>query len=129
MHHHLATLLLLVLACGPTIPREQLLDDLAAAVSRPVSTSDQSAEHSRVVEAAVEGDALQRMRRHDVQAKLGRGSDCSRHPRCVELGFAASDWVYHVGAMGEGYGGPVPLLIVGFDREGNVDRVWNLRTH
>jgi hypothetical protein len=118
-----------VLACGPSIPREQLLDDLARAVAAPVSDADQSAQHSRTVQAAVDGDALLGLRRFEVEEKLGRGDDCSRHPRCGELGFSSDDWLYHVGAMGDGYGGPVPMLIVGFDREGVASRVWNLRTH
>lgn len=121
--------LLFVIACGPSVPREQLLDDLVSAVSAPVSDADASARHSRIVQAAVDGDALLGMRRFEVEEKLGRGEVCSRHPRCGELGFSSDDWFYHVGAMGEGYGGPVPQLIVGFDREGTADRVWNLRTH
>ena len=122
-------LLVALVACGPSIPREQLLTDLAQAVAEPVSDAEASARHSRIVQAAVDGDALRGLRRFEVEEKLGRGDVCSRHPRCGELGYEADDWLYHVGAMGDGYGGPVPLLIVGFNREGVVTSVWNLRTH
>ncbi|MCB9598760.1 MAG: hypothetical protein H6720_00110 [Sandaracinus sp.] len=118
-----------LLACGPSIPKEQLLDDLARAVEAPVADAEGSAQHSRVVQAAVDGDALLGLRRAEVEAEIGRGDECSRHARCDELGFESDDWFYHVGAMGGGYGGQVPLLIVGFDRAGTVIKVWNLRTH
>lgn len=116
-------------ACGPSIPRAQLLSELADAAAASVSDAEASARHSRIVQAAVDGDALLGLRRFEVEQTLGRGDVCSRHPRCGRLGFETDDWLYHVGAMGEGYGGPVPLLIVGFDRHGVATRVWNLRTH
>ena len=121
----------LLVACGggPQVPPDQLLAELARARETPVSSGEESATHSRLVQDVVDADALQDLRRFEVEEKIGRGEPCSRHPRCGQLGFQADDWFYPIGAMGEGYGGPVPLLIVGFDRHGAVDRVWTLRTH
>ena len=122
-------ILVLLSSCGPSVPKGQLIAQLQEALRTPVDSSEQSASHSRVVEDAVEAAALEGLRRHEVEEKIGRGDDCSRHPRCGELGFESDDWFYNVGPMGEGYGGPVPVLILGFDREGKVVRAWNLRTH
>lgn len=98
-------------------------------MTREVGSPDDAAANSRSVQAAVDGDALMRLHRHEVEERLGRGEPCSRHPRCGENGFSSDDWFYPVGAQAEGYAGAVPLLIVGFDREGVVTRVWNLRMH
>jgi hypothetical protein len=129
---HLPALLALSLAglaCGPTIPPEQAIQSLRSMMAEPVDDAEESARVSRKVQDVVESDALMDMSRVEVQEAIGRGDDCSRHPRCGENGFAADDWFYDVGGLGEGYPGPVPILIVGFDREGKVDKVWNLRTH
>lgn len=115
--------------CGPTIPRETLLSNLNDAMEVPVRSPEAAATQSQVVEDAVAGDALQGLSRSEVQGQIGRGEECSTHPRCVSLGFAGNDWVYQVGRQDGGYAGAVPLLIVGFGRSGRVDRVWNLRTH
>lgn len=120
---------LVLLACGPSIPPDQLLGSLRSAIAEPVDTPEQAAERSRVVQDAVDGDALHGLQRHEVEEKIGRGDPCSRHPRCGELGFDADDWFYNVGALGEGFAGPVPVLIVGFDHHGTVVRAWNLRLH
>jgi len=123
-------LLAALVAGGPTVPREQLLGSLREAMETPVSSAEDAAHHSRVTMDAVEGDALYGMRRHEVQDVLGRGDPCSRHPQCAEHGFEGDDWFYLVGQMGEsGYGGPVPVLIVGFDHHGQATRVWYQRTH
>ncbi|MAQ14839.1 MAG: hypothetical protein CMN30_08590 [Sandaracinus sp.] len=118
-----------LVACGPSIPPEQTLRNLQEVMNEPVDDADESARFSQRVQEVVESDALQNMSRPEVQELLGRGDPCSRHPRCMDNGFENDDWFYDVGALGEGYPGPVPLLIVGFDREGKVVRVWNLRTH
>lgn len=118
-------------ACGgaPSVPPETLVANLGRAMDAPVASAEESAANSRLVEDTVDADALAGMRRFEVEEKLGRGDPCSRHPRCGQLGFESDDLFYAVGGLGEGFGGPVPLLIVGFDREGRVVRVWNLRTH
>jgi hypothetical protein len=100
-------------------------------MGRPVQSRQQRKQHSRLVEKALESDALQGMTRTEVKQTIGRGDPCSRHPRCAEHGFAGDDWFYTVGRMGTQGGdpGPLPLLIVGFDRTGRVNRTWNLRVH
>ncbi len=123
-------LIALVVACGgPSIPRERLLANLRDALDEPVEDAEAADRHSRAVQQVVDADALQGLRRFEVQERLGRGDPCSRHPRCAELGFEPDDWFYGVGALGGGYPGPVPSLIVGFDHHGVVVRVWNLRLH
>lgn len=128
---HLLGIGLFVGACAsaPTTPPETLLANLHRAMEAPVSTREGSIENSHLVQDTVDADALQGMRRFEVEETIGRGDPCSRHPRCAEIGFEDDDWFYTVGGLGAGFGGPVPLLIVGFDREGRVTRVWNLRTH
>jgi hypothetical protein len=116
-------------ACGPSIPPAQTLQRLSAVMNEPVDDADESAQVSQQVQQTVESDALMDMTRLEVEEAIGRGDPCSRHPRCMDNGFDGDDWFYDVGALGEGYPGPVPILIVGFDREGKVVRVWNLRTH
>jgi hypothetical protein len=116
-------------ACGPSIPPAETLQSLAAVMNEPVDDADESARFSQKVQSVVENDSLQNMSRQEVEDAIGRGDPCSRHPRCIDNGFDGDDWFYDVGALGEGYPGPVPILIVGFDREGKVVRVWNLRTH
>ncbi len=125
----LLSLLILVAACGPTVPPDQLLNSLRDVMESPVNNGDEAAHTSQVVQDAVDGDALHGLRRHEVEERIGRGDPCSRHPRCGELGFDSDDWFYNVGALGEGFAGPVPVLIVGFDHHGTVVRAWNLRLH
>lgn len=124
-------ILLLGVACGgaPSVPRAQSLQELRVAIESPVSSPEVSAENSRLVHQLADDDVLQNIRRHELEEAIGRGEVCSRHPRCGEQGFDSNDWFYRVGQPGGGYAGPVPELIVGFSREGRVDRVWNLRTH
>ena len=81
------------------------------------------------MEQVADADALQGMTREEIQTAIGKGDDCSAHPRCEENGFASNDWFYTVGQIGTGPAGNLPLLIVGFDRSGRVDRVWNFSTH
>jgi len=124
-----SSVLLLLLGCGPAIPPAQTLASLAEVMNEPVSDAEESARNSRRVQAVVESDSLMNRSRLEVEELIGRGDPCSRHPRCMDNDFDGDDWFYSVGAIGEGYPGPVPILIVGFDREGKVVKVWNLRTH
>lgn len=126
-----AILLLGIGACGsvPSVPREQSLQELRTAIESRVTSPEASADSSRLVHQIADDDVLQNIRRHELEEAIGRGDTCSRHPRCADQGFDSGDWFYSVGQADEGYAGPVPELIVGFSREGRVDRVWNLRTH
>lgn len=126
-----AILLVGVSACGgaPSVPREQSLQELRVAIESPVTSAEASAQSSRLVDQIADDDVLQNMRRSELEEAIGRGDVCSRHPHCGDQGFSANAWFYAVGSASDGYAGPVPELIVGFNREGRVDRVWNLRTH
>lgn len=115
-----------LVGCGAATPREDLLPRLQAAIDAPVSSTDQSHEHSRLVEEVVRTDALMGKTRQEVMRAIGKGEECSLHPRCDEHGFDDSDWFYQVGQLG---GAQPPYLIVGFDREGRVGRTWYLKTH
>lgn len=115
--------------CGATMKRTQALPELRSAIRTPVDSRTQNEENSRLVERIADGRVLDGMRRHEVAEALGKGDPCSRHPRCREEGFDPDDWFYTVGRMGRSDTGRQPILIVGFDRTGQVDRVWNLRIH
>jgi hypothetical protein len=117
-------------ACGgPTINVEESMTRLRQAIATPVESSDQSADNSRLVQSMVEEHVFDDMMRDEVEAKIGRGDPCSRHPRCAEQGFEDDDWFYAVGQMGEASVGNVPILILGFDHTGRVVSTWNLTTH
>jgi hypothetical protein len=120
----------LAVACGgQSINRDDTLRRLSDAIQAPVSSPEEAAQSSRLVEQVVEEGMLEDMTRQEVSAAIGRGDDCSRHPRCAEAGFEDDDWFYNVGQMGEGATGALPILIVGFDRFGKVTSTWNLRVH
>lgn len=125
-------LVLLGTACGSTPGSQRSLPDqdpmltMRNAIGTPVSTPEQSAEHSRLVESLVSDAVFEGMSRAEIEAAIGRGDPCSRHPRCAENEFSSGDWFYDVGTFD---GVQVPLLIIGFDPAGRADRTWNLRTH
>jgi hypothetical protein len=126
----LALSVALVAGCGgPQINRDDTLRRLSDAIQAPVASPEEAQENSRLVATVVEEGLLEDMTREEVSTKIGRGDDCSRHPRCAEAGFEDDDWFYNVGQMGEGAAGAVPILIVGFDRFGKVTSTWNLRVH
>ncbi len=115
------------LGCGASARDLAKLTELKAAIQEPVNSREEANEYSVLVEDAA--DSLRGLSRNEVAAKIGHGDECATHPRCQELGFNDDDWFYAVGQIGHGYGGPVPILIVGFDRESRAWRTWNLRTH
>ncbi len=121
---------LVVAGCGgmSRAEGERLLPDLRQRITHPVDTRAQSADNSRVVEKVVDSNALQGMTQEQVRQAIGVGDDCSRHPKCGELGFQDDDWYYTVGTLGRG-AAQAPLLIVGFDTSGKVVRTWNMRTN
>lgn len=124
-----AASLALLAGCGGAVNSEQVLADLHQAIGAPVGDPDTNAAHSRLVDVALDGSVLDDRHRAEVQELIGRGDPCSRHPRCGAHGFNGDDWFYTVGVAAEGYPEHLPILIVGFDRHGRVDRTWNLRTH
>jgi hypothetical protein len=109
--------------------RETALPQLRAAIEKVISSPEESAENSRLVEKILDDTVLHEMFRAELEEAIGRGDPCSRHPRCAEQGFSGDDWFYTVGQMGEGRTGAVPIMIVGFDTSGRVVRTWNLTTH
>lgn len=120
----------LTVGCGgASINRDESLRRLSDAIQAPVSSPEEAQENSKLVEQIVQEGLLEDMTREEVSSAIGRGDDCSRHPRCAENEFEDDDWFYNVGQMGEGSAGMVPALIVGFDRFGKVTRTWNLRVH
>jgi hypothetical protein len=129
IHAASAVSVVVALACGATMTREEGLPKLRQAIERPVSSPEESQESSRLVQSIVDQALLHGMFRQEVEEAIGRGDPCSRHPRCAENDFAPDDWFYTVGQMGEGRTGALPILIVEFDTSGRVVRTWNLRTH
>jgi hypothetical protein len=127
-----AALALSAVACGGAQGTGQdtgtLVANLRRALGEPVTNAEVSAEHSRAAEAALEASAFEGKSREEVEALIGRGDDCSTHPRCAEQGFHSDDWHYDVGQPSD-TAAPIPVLILGFDRTGRVERTWNLRTH
>ena len=120
--------LLAATGCGARVPPEQLLANLRDAMQGDVASAEASAAHSRAVESALDENALNGLRRDEVEQRIGRGEPCSRHPRCAEHDFRDNDWFYEVGHAARGYGSALPLLILGFNRAGRVERTWSLRT-
>ncbi|MBW2463482.1 MAG: hypothetical protein JRH11_17660 [Deltaproteobacteria bacterium] len=125
----LFTLVITLAGCGATMSREEGLPQLRAAIERDISSPEESQENSRLVEAILDNTLLHGMFRAEVEEAIGRGDQCSRHPRCQEHGYDGNDWFYTVGQMGDGRTGALPILIVGFDTSGRVTKTWNLRTH
>ena len=129
MHTPVVMLLVAVGCGGASVNHDESLRRLSDAIQAPVSSPEEAQQNSNLTELVVEEGMLEDMTREEVSERIGRGDDCSRHPRCAENGFEADDWFYTVGQMGEGSAGAMPILIVGFDRFGKVVRTWNLRVH
>ena len=121
-----------LLGCGgPPVDHTATFARLRAAIETPVTSRDQAHERSRLAESVSEARALEGLFRREVEEAIGRGDPCSRHPRCAAQGFAGDDWYYAVGTVGEAQGsvGPMPVLIVGFDRTGRATRTYSLTVH
>ena len=127
--HTLVVMLLVAVGCGGSsgANKDESLRRLSDAIQAPVSSPDEAQQNSNLTETVVEEGFLEDMTREEVSQVIGRGDDCSRHPRCAENGFEGDDWFYTVGQSAGA--GNLPILIVGFDRSGRVERVWNFRTH
>jgi hypothetical protein len=118
-------------ACGASssVTREEWLRRLNAAIHAPVDSRETNRQNSRTVQGALDQRALEGLMRFQVMATLGPGTPCRTDPKCHELGFYADDLYYTVGDGSENEVGKLPILIVGFDKEGYVGRAWNLRIH
>ena len=120
-------LLGLVPGCGgASVDRESTLSGLREAMTReiPEGESEVLEEHNQLVVNARDGNVFDGMRRHEVEAELGRGQECGSRPICARGGFEPDDWVYEIGRRdGLPWG---PTMIIGFDRQGIVDHVYTL---
>ena len=108
----------MIASCGSSQSQEMALAKLGEAVRTPVVSTEDAEDRSRLVEQALDDETLMNLSRAEIEAALGRGDPCSRHPRCAENGFENDDWFYTVGEPGEAPAGPLPRLIVGFDHTG-----------
>jgi len=116
-------------ASGPSVPATQHIAQLRGATQGPVETRDQNQQNSKLVQEVVDSEALLRLNRHEVAEQLGKGEMCVHHELCAKQGFVQDDWYYDVGQGNEDAVGKRPVLILGFDDHGVVDRTYNLRVH
>ncbi|MCB9707619.1 MAG: hypothetical protein H6714_02350 [Myxococcales bacterium] len=119
----LAFCALFALACSCATGRpdssSELLATLRKNMARPVGSPQALRDQNHLVKKVVEEDVFGDMRRHEVAAAIGRGSPCREHPDCMNRGFEGDDWVYVVGQQSHEKVLPLPLLMIGFDREGH----------
>lgn len=109
-------------SCGPGVDHTPTLHRLRDAIEAPIRDPSQLEDHNQLVEDVVRQGALEGLRQHEVQARIGRGAQCGVRPLCAEHGFRASDWVYDVGRDPTNPDLPAgPTLIVGFDAQGFVN--------
>jgi hypothetical protein len=104
-------------------------DKLGNAIREPVASREQRDEHSRVLLAAVDHEAVVGLNSDQVRAALGPGEPCSGQSLCAEQGFAGDDLYYAIGQKADDKIKQLPVLIVGFDAHGTVKRVYTLKTH
>jgi hypothetical protein len=122
----------LAAGCAGTQPdpaAREWREKLAAAVREPVTTRDQRDDHSRVLVAAIDHDAILGLNSDQVKAALGPGEPCSGQALCAEQGFSGDDLYYAIGQPADDKIKQLPVLIVGFDMHGAVKRVYTLKTH
>jgi hypothetical protein len=110
--------------CAAAAPPDTL-PRLREAISSPVSTPADNAEHSRLAELASRDKLLQGMTREQVEDTLGKGEPCAQHELCGKKGFDPRDLIYEIGTAGS-YVRYRPALIVGFDDWGKVARTYVL---
>lgn len=111
---------------GASVDREATFTRLRAAMTEELPQGDTTTleDHNQLVENVRDGNALDGMRRFEVEEALGRGEDCGPRPICSEHGFMATDWIYEVGRReGVPWG---PTMVIGFDRQGIVTNVYTL---
>ncbi len=102
---------------------------LGDAIREPVSSREQRDEHSRVLVAAIDHDAIVGLNSDQVKAALGPGEPCSGQSLCAEQGFSGDALYYAIGQKTDDELKQLPVLIVGFDAHGAVKRVYTLKTH
>ncbi|QQR90518.1 MAG: hypothetical protein IPJ88_01875 [Myxococcales bacterium] len=101
---------------------DELIAKLRANMDKAPESEAQVEDLNSLAKEIVEKDAFGDMRRFEVQGKIGKGEPCSRHPDCMQRGFDADDWVYTIGQQPESGVYFLPMLFIGFDREGHHSR-------
>jgi hypothetical protein len=104
--------------------RQRLRDAMTVAID----SRDERDEQSRLLAEIAATGALDGLNSSEVRAALGRGQAC-RSELCEAQGFSEDDWFYEIGQAGSPDIKQVPVLIVGFDARGRVERVFTLTTH
>lgn len=109
-------------ACGAAVDHTATLARLRDAIDTPITGPDVREQHNQLVEDVVRGGALEGLRQHEVQERIGRGEQCGPSRLCADHGFRPTDWTYDVGRdPGDPQLPAGPTLIVGFDSAGIVD--------
>jgi hypothetical protein len=120
-----------LVACAKKPTAYETLPQLKQAIDEPVMSAEQNKQHSAVAQLVSEEGHLEGLTRTDVESKVGKGDQCSKHPLCSEQGFEDDDWYYEVGVPGDAADAAYlryrPALIVGFNRFGKVERTFVLR--
>jgi hypothetical protein len=122
----------LAASCATTQPdpaAKEWRAKLSDAIREPVASRDQRDEHSRVLIAAIDHDAIVGLTSDQVQAAFGPGEPCSGQALCAEQGFSGDDLYYAIGQPKDDKVKQLPALIVGFDTHGTVKRIYTLKTH
>lgn len=108
--------------CGAAVDHRATLANLRDAIGAPITGPEVRERHNQLVEDVVRGGALDGLRQHEVQERIGRGEQCGTSRLCAERGFRPTDWTYDVGRDPSDPQLPAgPTLIVGFDSAGIVD--------
>jgi hypothetical protein len=113
-------------ACAAKPTPYETLPQLKEAVNTEVASTDQSRQYSALAQLVSEEKHLHGLTRPELAAKVGAGQKCLRLPLCRERGFEDDDLFYEVGMPAESVP-HVPILIVGFNRFGKVERTFVMR--
>jgi hypothetical protein len=122
----------LAAGCATTQPdpaAKEWRSKLADAIREPVASRDQRDQHSRLLIAAIDHDAIVGLNSDEVKAAFGPCEPCSGQALCAEQGFSGDDLYYAVGQPTDDKLKQLPVLIIGFDTRGTVKRVYTLKTH
>lgn len=109
-------------ACGAAVDHTATFARLRDAIDAPITGPEVREDHNQLVEDVSQGGALEGLRQHEVQERIGRGEQCGTNRLCADHGFRPTDWIYDVGRDPDDPQLPAgPTLIVGFDSAGIVD--------
>jgi hypothetical protein len=121
----LALTMLVISGCPMTMDRPSTLTRLRTAIDEEVAGPTVLEDHNQLVEDIVRSSVFEGMYESEVQEALGRGEDCGVRELCRDHGFRPSDWTYEVGRLEGDPSLPAgPTLVIGFNRQGRVDRTY-----